>query len=97
MVEGSEQTRHCITAQVRRVERLHIDNHKYEEIMNSLFYPDIFSRQEQVNDAFHGIENSYAWVFDEPQTRRADRYDSEERVSKWDSFAYWLKSGHGVY
>ena len=92
-----EQTREWFTAQVARVERLQLDDRRYEEIMNSLFYSDIFSRKEQVDDTFDGIENSYDWVFDEPQTHDADRYHLEQRVPEWGSFAYWLKVGHGVY
>ena len=100
MKQESEVTRRHITAQVDRVERLHIDDRRYDEIINSLFYPDIFSRQEMVDNQFDGIENSYDWIFDEPQTHRRGSIDSnssQSLVPQWDDFAHWLKSGHGVY
>ena len=100
MVHESAQTRHCITAQIDRVERLHIDDRRYEEIVNSLFYPDISSRQEQVDSQFDGIKNSYDWIFDKPETHRLGSNDegySQQRKCRWDDFALWLKSGHGVY
>ena len=100
MVQESAQTRHCITAQIDRVERLHIDDRRYKEIVNSLFYPDISSRHEQVDSQFDGIKNSYDWIFDDPQTHRPGSHDegfSQQHQRRWDDFARWLKSGHGVY
>ena len=100
VVRESTQTRHCITAQFRRVEKLYIDDRRYEEIVNSLFYPDISSRQEQVDDQFEGVKNSYDWIFDDPRTHRLEGYDkhsSQRQERQWDDFVRWLKSGHGVY
>ena len=100
MVQESAQTRHCITAQIDRVERLHKDDRRYEEIVNSLFYPDISSRQEQVDGQFDGIKNSYDWIFDDPQTHRLESYDGyfyRQQERRCHDFARWLKSGHGVY
>ena len=100
MVQESAQTRHCITAQVDRIERFHIDNRRYEEVVKSLFYPDISSRQEQVDSQFNGIKKSYDWIFDDPQTHRLGSYGegySQQQERQWDDFARWLKSGYGVY
>ena len=100
VVQESAQTRRYITAQIDRVERLHIDDRRYEEIVDSLFYPDISSRQEQVDNLFDGIKNSYDWIFNEPQTHRLESYDKgypHRQERRWDDFARWLKSGHGVY
>ena len=100
MVQESTQTRHIITAQIGRVEKLQIGDRRYEEVVNSLFYPDISSRQEQVDSQFDGITNSYDWIFDDPQTHRQesdDKYSSQQQERRWDDFARWLKSGHGVY
>ena len=99
-MQESKETRHCISAQIDRVERLHIDDRRYEKIVKSLFYPDISSRQEQVDNQFDGINNSYDWIFDESHTRRLDSSDEkppQERAPQWSDFASWLKSGHGVY
>ena len=100
VVQESAQTRHCITAQIDRVERLHIDDRRYEEILKSLFYPDISSRQEQVDSQFNGIKDSYDWIFDDPQIHGLGSHDegySQQQERRWDDFARWLKSGHGVY
>jgi len=51
------------------VEQHRLDHRLYDEVTRSLFYPDIFSRQEQVGHIFDGIENSYDWIFQEPRTR----------------------------
>ena len=48
----SEKTRALIVAQAERLEKLHVDDRRYDEIMQSLFYPDIFFRQEQVDSMF---------------------------------------------
>lgn len=98
--QKSEETRRCITAQLDRAERLHVHDRRYEEITNSLFYPDIFSRQEQVDDQFDGIQDSYDWVFNEPQTQKMsspDETSPQKLAPRWDDFARWLKSGQGVY
>ena len=100
MVQETTQTRHYIAEQIGHVEKLHIDDRRYEEIVHSLFYPDISSRQEQVDDQFDGIKNSYDWIFDDPRTHRLesyDKYSSQHQEHRWDDFARWLKSGHGVY
>ena len=94
VIRESAQTRHCITTQIERVERLHIDDRRYEKILESLFYPDISSRQEQVDDQFDGIKNSYDWIFEEPPIRKLGPY---HHGYWWDDFARWLRVGHGVY
>ncbi|KAL8733542.1 MAG: hypothetical protein Q9181_003541, partial [Wetmoreana brouardii] len=85
----AEQTRSHTTTENRRLEQLHVDDRLYDEVTKSLFYPDIFSRQEQVDYLFDGIENSYEWVFQEP--------GNADVAPLWDDFAAWLKSGQGVY
>ena len=99
VADQSEQTRHHISTQIDRVERLRLDDRRYQEIIDSLFYPDVSSRQEQVDGQFDGIKNSYDWVFDEPRTRGLSSYSegSQKPAPRWDDFAGWLKSGHGVY
>ena len=87
----SDQTRSHIIAEIQR---LQIDDRRYDDVTKSLFYPDIFSRQEQVDYDFDGIENSYEWVFHWPRTQKATAH---RQVPLWDDFAEWLKSGQGYY
>lgn len=99
-VQESEQTRHHMTKQIDRLEQLHVDDRLFEEVRKSLFYPEIFSRQEQVDNDFDGIASSYDWIFDEPPTDRTGSFDQgspEKLASPWHDFACWLRSGHGVY
>ncbi|KAL8992541.1 MAG: hypothetical protein Q9188_007563, partial [Gyalolechia gomerana] len=99
VAQESEETRHCITTQIGRLQKVHVDDRRYDDVVHSLFYLDIFSRQEQVDSQFDGIESSYDWIFDEPRTRRSFSSDEtfQEKPPLWDDFALWLRSGHGVY
>lgn len=99
-VQESDQTRAHITSQIQQLEQIRLDDRFYDEIVKSLFYPDIFSRQEQIDHDFDGIKDSYRWVFQEPQMRKAGRHEqrpANEITPSWDDFAMWLKSGHGSY
>lgn len=80
--------RDWITQEIDRLQKDQVADRRYNEVVNSLFYPDIYSRQEQVDDQFDGIESSYDCIFHE---------HPQESVCRWDDFARWLKSGHGVY
>lgn len=96
VVQESEKTRDRID----RLQKFQIDERRYREIVDILSYPDISARQVQIDHQFDGIENSYDWIFDEPQTRpslSSDRTTPQEQGPLWDDFARWLKSGHGVY
>lgn len=90
MEEQSKETRDWITQEIDRLEkvqRARVADRRYEEVVHSLFYPDISSRMEQVDHQFDGIESSYDWIFEGPSTR----------TLPWDDYARWLKTGHGVY
>ena len=41
-VQEAEQTRQHTAAQIGRLERLHVDDRRFEEVTRSLFYPEIF-------------------------------------------------------
>lgn len=89
VAQESEETRHCITTQIDRLQKLYIDDSRYKDVVSSLFYPDIAARQDQIDSQFDGIESSYDWIFDEPEIRQTK--------PRWDDFALWLRSGHGVF
>ena len=99
-VQEAEQTRQHTAAQIGYLKRLYDDDRRFEEVTRSLFYPEIFSRQEQIENAFDGVTGSYDWIFDKPPTREMDtsnQADPRTLAPLWDDFAWWLKSGHGVY
>ena len=92
----AEQTREQLTSAVTRLERMHFEDRAqreedkwYDELTRSLFYPEITSRQEQIEETFDGIKDSYDWIFGEPLL--------DNGVPKWTDFSQWLKSGDNVY
>ena len=87
----SEQISQQLTVQVDRLEKLHTDNRSYE-VTQSLHYPGIFLRQAHIDNAFNGIENSYDWIFDEPQISVLS-----DHAQLWSNFPHWLRSEHGLY
>ncbi|KAL9594594.1 MAG: hypothetical protein Q9219_006954 [cf. Caloplaca sp. 3 TL-2023] len=89
-IRESDHTRAHTTDQIHQLEKRQSDDRLYKEVLDSLFYPDIFSRQEQVDHIFDGIEDSYQWIFQKPNTDR-------DKVPLWHDFSEWLQSGHGVY
>ncbi|KAL8654961.1 MAG: hypothetical protein Q9226_003228 [Calogaya cf. arnoldii] len=54
---------------------------------NSLFFPDIEAREDEIVDPFEG---TCRWIFDPPT-------DQENDTPKWHSFRQWLEAGKAVY
>ncbi|KAL8838532.1 MAG: hypothetical protein Q9170_002112 [Blastenia crenularia] len=54
---------------------------------DSLFFPEIESRQEQVQEAFEG---TCRWVFDSSASQ-------QNNIRPWSNFRSWLEIGEGVY
>ncbi|KAL8919862.1 MAG: hypothetical protein Q9208_006595 [Pyrenodesmia sp. 3 TL-2023] len=97
---GFDQLRIHTTSQIQGLEQRQQDQRMYDETMKSLFYPDIFSRQEQVDHEFDGIQNTYEWVFQQPETQDGSpsiESPSRTAIPRWDDFPLWLKSGQGLY
>ena len=98
--QHSEQLRQLTTSHVERLEKRFDSDRLYREVTRSLFFPEIFSRQEQVEAGFDGLENSYDWIFDKSQTKRSSTVqqpdDSKNDEAHW-GLADWLQSCHGVY
>lgn len=98
--QQSDKINSHITAQIDRLAQLRVDDRRYDEIIGSLFYPDIFARQEQIDHVFDGIKDSYEWIFEEPQDETVNTPDQDQggaTVCCCDNFAKWLNSGHGLY
>lgn len=62
------------------------DRRVYDEVIRSLFYPEITARQEQIEGEFDGIQNTCDWIFDQSHKKQT-----------WSNFSEWLKSGNAVY
>lgn len=98
--QESEHTRSQITTRIHQSEQRRLNDRLYDEVTRSLFYPDIFSRQEHVEHVFDGIEDSYEWIFYEPRKREKGKHHQNADAVKrplWDDFSVWLKSGQGLY
>ena len=55
-----------------------------KRILESLYYPEIHARQEEIVDAH---KETFQWVFEQ----------AESRLRPWDSLAEWLESGSSIY
>ena len=58
-----------------------------ERFKNSVFFPDIEAREDEVKQAFEG---TCRWVFDPPM-------DTKNNAPKWHNFQQWLEIGEAVY
>ncbi|KAG8530111.1 uncharacterized protein KY384_005593 [Bacidia gigantensis] len=97
---SSEQTQEQIVKELARSRQSQQNERFYEDIKSSLFYPAIFSRQEQVAYEFDGIEDSYAWIFHDSNDAADQAQQTSEEITgnpRWDNFSDWLKTGHSVY
>ena len=85
-----------------RLEKTRQAELRHDDIINSLFYPEIFSRQEHVQQKFDGIEDSYDWIFDESRPeeqleRWLEHNFLEGFTPTWTGFGSWLRYEHGAY
>ena len=74
------ETRQHITRELNRHELIQIDQQALEKLKNSLFFPEIFSRQEHIVREFDGFGDSNKWIFDGESA-----FDSSSTSSSGDS------------
>ena len=99
MATGVAHSQNCLETFVKR-DTAHQEQLRTHEVLSSLFYPEILSRQEQVAYEFRGIENSYEWIFETPPsaTTELGTYSKERpKQTRWANFSEWLRSGKDVY
>ncbi len=63
---------------------LFFDRERCKAFIDSLYFPEILSRQERIADAH---TQTFEWIFD----------GSGNKVFSWDSFVDWLEQGEGIY
>ena len=56
----------------------------YERLLESLYFPDIYARQEGIDEAH---KQTFEWIFDKPGNN----------VRPWHHLVDWLENGHGTY
>ncbi|KAL8774445.1 MAG: hypothetical protein Q9209_000818 [Squamulea sp. 1 TL-2023] len=67
-------------------ERRAADRQQQERFIESLYFPEISARQEQIPDAFEG---TCAWIFESENVT--------DQHKPWDDFRTWLETGTGAY
>ena len=101
--QGSERTLRHLSESFARLETLQKEERFYRDIKDSLFYPDIFSREEQIVHEFDGMEDSYEWIFGDPSDpldktwQDYENYEVSRKNPRWDNFSGWLETGNTVY
>lgn len=63
------------------------DRISHTRLLESLFFPDIVAREQQISDAFEG---TCRWIFDSSD-------DQEIQSRPWSNFRKWLETENGVY
>lgn len=76
----AQQTRDVM----EEMHREEISQRQLKELLDSLYFPAIFSRAEKIEEAY---SNTFSWIFD----------DSEAAVRPWDNFVRWLREGEKTY
>ena len=76
----------------KRFDRLAQINHKsvlQQQFMDSLFFADIFVREEQISEEHRG---TCQWIF-----RSQEDWSLESDTKSWPNFVDWLENGDGLY
>ena len=84
-----------MTARLDRLEQFYTNDHFYQDVKKSLFYPNIYSRQEQIAYEFDGIEDSYDWIFTETSGSSSESDDASTRTQK-DRLGTISRNGFGL-
>ena len=73
-----------ISHEFQEAKRRKLDTKAREEVLESLCFSEIYSRQECIKDAHAG---TFEWIFDR----------SNEALRPWSPFVDWLEQGQGTY
>jgi hypothetical protein len=79
----------AICAHIDRQTEADRDLRAQQQFKNSLFFPEILARQEQIPEAHRG---TCRWIFQLPERR-----NGQVQVGQWSNFVDWLEHGKGVY
>ena len=84
MSSESSSTREHITQSFERQEEKQKAEKFHQIFLESLYFPEIYCRQEEIKDAH---KETFKWIFDE----------SGEKLRPWSNFVDWLEKGSGTY
>ena len=82
----SSSIKQCITNQIRQHEENLAHKNYRQRFLDSLWYPEIYSRQERVAEAHQA---TFQWVY-EPD-------DFNEPARRWYNIVHWLEKDSGIY
>ena len=87
LADGNRQLKEHIDMKFDSHAKATEDRISHTRLLESLFFPDIVAREEQISDASEG---TCRWIFDS-----SDDQESEPRP--WSNFRKWLETENGVY
>lgn len=82
--QENQITRQCIEGSFKQMQINNLNIKSQEEFLASLYFPEIYSRQEQIKGAH---KDTFKWIFDE----------SGKDIRPWSNFIHWLEYGSGTY
>lgn len=80
----NEKTREHVSVNFREHEKRLAEGEHRTQFLESLWFPEILSREETIADAHR---QTFRWIFDK----------SGEAVRPWSNFVIWLERGEGIY
>lgn len=84
MQEENEGTKEQVSNQFREHEKRLAEEEYRAQLLKSLWFAEIFSREETIVEAH---SKTFQWIFDR----------SGHTVHAWDNFIAWLENGEGTY
>ena len=82
--DENRSTRELVTRLFSEMEQKVADAKHNEELLNSLHFPEINCREQEISDAY---EETFHWIFDE----------HGERLPQQSNFIDWLENGSRIY
>ena len=80
----NEATREHISKAFQQQQEQYEAKEYRKRLLNSLWFDEIYSREENIVDAHR---KTFEWIFDV----------SDHAMGPWDNFMHWLESGQGTY
>ena len=80
----NETLKEMVNSTVREHERRQEDREYRTQLLDSLWFAEILSREETIAEAH---SETFQWIFDK----------SGQAVRTWDNFSAWLENGEGIY
>lgn len=84
MQNENARTKEQVSNQSREHERRLAEEEHRTQLLKSLWFAEIFSREETIAEAH---SETFQWIFDR----------SGQAVQSWDNFVAWLENGEGTY